>query len=160
MIDPASLSPWLLLVAPVVIVVAYTVFGLSGFGATAISVPILAHFLPVSYLVPLVALLDMVSSSLIGIRHREQVSKEELKRLLMCEEAVKRENAANLEKAKNQVEVARQLVAVAQAIEASPYAKELLRLQMLADMGAGGKIIVMDSKNPDAGTALQGAGPK
>jgi uncharacterized membrane protein YfcA len=58
------------------------VFGLSGFGATAISVPILAHFLPVSYLVPLVALLDMVSSSLIGITHREQVSREELRRLL------------------------------------------------------------------------------
>lgn len=82
MIDPAALSPWLLLVAPLVIIVAYTVFGLSGFGATAISVPILAHFLPVSYLVPLVALLDIVSSSLIGITHREQVSKEELKRLM------------------------------------------------------------------------------
>jgi uncharacterized membrane protein YfcA len=82
MIDPASLSPWLLLVAPAVIVAAYTVFGLSGFGATAISVPILAHFLPVPYLVPLAALLDMVSSSLIGIAHREQVSKEELKRLV------------------------------------------------------------------------------
>ena len=82
MIDPASLSPWLLLVAPVAIVVAYTVFGLSGFGATAISVPILAHFLPLHYLVPMVALLDMLSSSLIGITHREQVSKEELKRLL------------------------------------------------------------------------------
>jgi uncharacterized membrane protein YfcA len=82
MIDPPSLSPWLLLLAPVVTVVAYTVFGLSGFGATAISVPILAHFLPVSYLVPLVALLDMVSSSLIGIRHREQVSGAEVKRLL------------------------------------------------------------------------------
>jgi uncharacterized membrane protein YfcA len=82
MIDPAGLSPWLMLVAPVVIVVAYTVFGLSGFGATAISVPILAHFLPVSYLVPLVALLDMMSSALIGITHREQVSKEELKRLM------------------------------------------------------------------------------
>lgn len=82
MIDTAGLSPWLMLVAPVVIVVAYTVFGLSGFGATAISVPILAHFLPVSYLVPLVALLDMMSSALIGITHREQVSKEELKRLM------------------------------------------------------------------------------
>ena len=62
MIDPAGISPWLVLVAPVVIVVAYTVFGLSGFGATAISVPILAHFLPVSYLVPLLVLLDMMSS--------------------------------------------------------------------------------------------------
>jgi uncharacterized membrane protein YfcA len=82
MIEPASLSPWLLLVAPVIIVVAYTVFGLSGFGATAISVPILAHFLPVSYLVPMVALLDMVSSSLVGVAHREHLSREEVKRLV------------------------------------------------------------------------------
>ena len=75
MIDPAGISPWLMLVAPVVIVVAYTVFGLSGFGATAISVPILAHFLPVSYLVPLVALLDVMSSALIGITHRELIAR-------------------------------------------------------------------------------------
>jgi uncharacterized membrane protein YfcA len=82
MIDTASLSPWLLLVAPAIIVVAYTVFGLSGFGATAISVPILAHFLPVSYLVPMVALLDMVSSSLVGVTHREHISRQEMKRLI------------------------------------------------------------------------------
>ena len=36
MIDIHNLSPWLLLVAPIVIVVAYTVFGLSGFGSTII----------------------------------------------------------------------------------------------------------------------------
>jgi uncharacterized membrane protein YfcA len=82
MIDPVALSPWLLLVAPLIIIVAYTVFGLSGFGATAISVPILAHFLPVAYLVPMVALLDMVSSSLVGLRHREHLSREEMKRLV------------------------------------------------------------------------------
>lgn len=82
MIDPSTLSPWLWVVAPAVIVAAYVVFGLSGFGATAISVPILAHFLPVSYLVPLVALLDVVSSSLIGVRNREHVSRQEMRRLL------------------------------------------------------------------------------
>jgi uncharacterized protein len=83
MIELSSLSPWLWIVAPLAIITAYTVFGLSGFGATAISVPILAHFfLPVSYLVPLMALLDLVSAALVGMRHREQVSAEELKRLL------------------------------------------------------------------------------
>ena len=82
MTDVASLSPWLWVVAPAVIVVAYTVFGLSGFGATSITVPILAHFLPVSYLVPTVVLLDLVSSALVGVANREQVSKEELVRLV------------------------------------------------------------------------------
>ena len=80
--DPAQLSPWLLLLAPVVTVVAYTVFGLSGFGSTVITVPILAHFLPVAYLVPLMALLDLVSSLLIGRASREHLDKAELKRLI------------------------------------------------------------------------------
>jgi uncharacterized membrane protein YfcA len=82
MIDTAHLSPWLLLVAPIVVIVAYTVFGLSGFGSTVISVPILAHFLPVSYLVPLMALLDLVSAITVGSQGREHLSKEELKRLI------------------------------------------------------------------------------
>jgi uncharacterized membrane protein YfcA len=82
MIDYANLSPWLLLVAPLVVVLAYTVFGLSGFGSTIISVPILAHFLPVAYLVPLMALLDLFSAASIGTRGRDQVSKPELKRLI------------------------------------------------------------------------------
>ncbi len=77
-----DLSPWLLLLAPVVIVVAYTVFGLSGFGSTVIAVPILAHFLPVSYLVPLMALLDMTSATIMGTQGREHVSKEEMKRII------------------------------------------------------------------------------
>ena len=81
-IDYTQLSPWLFLVAPVVISLAYVVFGLSGFGSTVIAVPILAHFLPVSYLVPLMALLDMVSATFIGTRNREHISREELKRIL------------------------------------------------------------------------------
>jgi uncharacterized membrane protein YfcA len=78
----ADLSPWLLLAAPLAVIVAYTVFGLSGFGATVITVPILAHFLPVAYLVPLMALLDLVSSMLVGHANREKLSKAELKRLV------------------------------------------------------------------------------
>jgi uncharacterized protein len=82
MIDPTQLSPWLLLLVPLVIVVAYTVFGLSGFGSTAIAVPILAHFFPVSYLVPLMALLDCASSIFVGTTGREHLAKSELKRLI------------------------------------------------------------------------------
>jgi hypothetical protein len=78
----SGVSPWLFVVAPLVIIVAYTVFGLSGFGSTVISVPILAHFLPVSYLVPLMVILDMTSATLMGTRGREQVAVAELKRIL------------------------------------------------------------------------------
>ncbi len=72
---------------------------------------------------------------------------EELKRLLMREEAVKRENAANLERARNQLDVAKQLANVSTILDDSPFARELLRLQMISDMGAGGKVIVLDSKS-------------
>jgi uncharacterized membrane protein YfcA len=82
MIAPADLSPWLLLVAPIVVVMGYTVFGLSGFGSTAITVPLLAHFLPVSYLVPTMALLDCACSLMLNTANREHVSKEELKWLI------------------------------------------------------------------------------
>jgi uncharacterized membrane protein YfcA len=77
-----DLSPWLLLVAPVIIVIGYTVFGLSGFGSTVISVPVLAHFLPLSYLVPLMALLDLASASLVGSAGREHVARPEMKRII------------------------------------------------------------------------------
>jgi len=79
MIDVSQLSPWLWIVAPLVVIAAYTIFGLSGFGATAISVPVLAHFLPIAYLVPLVVLLDLGSSTLVGVKGREHVSKPEIK---------------------------------------------------------------------------------
>jgi len=82
MTDFAHLSPWLWVVAPLTVIVSYTVFGLSGFGSTAISVPILAHFLPVSYLVPLMALLDCACSSFVGTTEREHVAKAELKWLI------------------------------------------------------------------------------
>jgi uncharacterized protein len=82
MIDYTQLSPWLLLVAPLAVVLGYTVFGLSGFGATAITVPILAHYLPVSYLVPLMAIIDCACSSIVGGTNREHVSKAELKWLI------------------------------------------------------------------------------
>ncbi|HUL97810.1 MAG TPA: sulfite exporter TauE/SafE family protein [Usitatibacter sp.] len=78
----SSLSPWLLVLAPLVITTAYTVFGLSGFGSTVISVPILAHFLPISYLVPLMALLDLVSASTMHVHGRRHVARAEMKRII------------------------------------------------------------------------------
>jgi len=82
MIDIADISPWLWVVAPAVVIVGYTVFGLSGFGSTAITVPILAHFLPITYLVPLMVVLDMFSATFLGTKGREHVSKVEVKNLL------------------------------------------------------------------------------
>lgn len=82
MIEIGGLSPWLIVVAPLAVMLGYTVFGLSGFGATAITVPILAHFLPVTYLVPLMALIDCASSTFLGTVEREHVAGGELKWLI------------------------------------------------------------------------------
>jgi uncharacterized membrane protein YfcA len=81
-IDLASLSPWLLLVAPLVVVAGYTVMGLTGFGSTMITVPILAHFLPLSFIVPLMAVIDVGCSLAIGGRGHKEVARGELKYLV------------------------------------------------------------------------------
>ncbi len=75
---------------------------------------------------------------------------DEIKKMLMREEAVRRENAANLERAHNQLEIARRLNDVAAALESSEYARELLRLQIISDMSSGGKVVVVDSKSHGA----------
>jgi len=69
-------------VAPLTILFAYTVFGMSGFGSTVIAIPILANWLPLTYLVPLMALGDLVAAVAVGGSNRQHVSGAELKRLL------------------------------------------------------------------------------
>lgn len=81
-VDFASLSPWLLVAAPLAVILAYIVLGLSGFGSTVISVPLLAHFLPITFLVPLMGLLDLASTAFIGRTERRHISTAELKRLV------------------------------------------------------------------------------
>lgn len=65
-----------------IVALAYTVFGLTGFGAAMIAVPVLVQFLPLQFAVPLVVLLDLVCTSLVGGRNWRQVSLVELQRLL------------------------------------------------------------------------------
>lgn len=52
-------SPALYLIAPALVFAGYVVFGISGFGATIVIVPMLAHFLPLKFVVPLTLLLDL-----------------------------------------------------------------------------------------------------
>jgi len=69
--------PTLALALPAVIV-AYTIFGIAGFGAALISAPVLAHALPVATIVPLLALLDCAAATINGFRLSDKVAKEEL----------------------------------------------------------------------------------
>lgn len=69
-------------VAPLTLVFAYTVFGMSGFGSTVIAVPILAIWLPPTVVIPLMTLGDLVAAVTVGTAERRQVSVPELKRIM------------------------------------------------------------------------------
>jgi uncharacterized membrane protein YfcA len=70
------------LVAPLIVLLAYTVFALSGFGSTIIAVPLLAHLLPIKFVIPLIVLLDFAASASIGVRFRSGIDRGELKWIL------------------------------------------------------------------------------
>jgi len=57
------LSAWL--VAPLAVFAGYLVFGIGGFGATIVMVPLLAHFMPIKFVVPLTLLLDSLAAVLL-----------------------------------------------------------------------------------------------
>ena len=61
-------SPAIYVIAPLVIFAGYTVFGISGFGATIVMVPLLAHFLPLKVVVPLCLYLDFSAALLLRVR--------------------------------------------------------------------------------------------
>lgn len=71
-----------LLIAPLVVITAYVIFGISGFGSTVIAVPLLAHLMPLTFVIPMVVLLDCVGAIGMGARLRADVYKRELIPLL------------------------------------------------------------------------------
>lgn len=61
-----------------VIAVCYVVFGITGFGASLMTVPILSHLYPVPFVLALACILDLSSSVLLGWRRRKEADKSEL----------------------------------------------------------------------------------
>lgn len=64
------------------VLAAYTVFGMTGFGSAVVAVPILVHFVPLQFAVPLVMLLDLVSTLTVGALNWRLVARAELLRLM------------------------------------------------------------------------------
>lgn len=56
------------------VVLAYAVFGLTGFGAAMMAMPILVLVVPLKFAVPLMVLLDLVATSLVGLRTWRRLS--------------------------------------------------------------------------------------
>ena len=67
-----------LVVATAVVLVGYVVFGVTGFGASPLTVPLLAHFLPLTFVLSLAAILDLASGLALGIHTRRQANRREL----------------------------------------------------------------------------------
>jgi uncharacterized membrane protein YfcA len=75
--------PWLALAAiPLIVLLAYTVFGATGFGSSLIGVPLLAHLLPLTFAVPFITLLDAGATTTQGIRLWRHTSWSVFRRLL------------------------------------------------------------------------------
>jgi len=71
-----------LALAAAMITLGYFVFGLSGFGSALITVPVLSHLWPLTFVLPVLATLDIVAALVLGIRHREFAARGELVRMV------------------------------------------------------------------------------
>jgi uncharacterized membrane protein YfcA len=72
------ISPDVLVVVTVVIFAGYMVFGLTGFGASPITIPVLVHVLPLTFVLSLAAVLDLASGLALGLHTRKQADAREL----------------------------------------------------------------------------------
>lgn len=67
-----------LVAAGVVVFVAYVVFGMTGFGSSIAAMPFLALLVPLKVAVPLMAVIDLCSGSMLALRTHHQVAWREL----------------------------------------------------------------------------------
>ena len=67
------------LVAATVVTGAYVIFGISAFGAALFTVPVLTHFLPLDFVLPMCALIDMTAAFTLGVRFSRDADWSELK---------------------------------------------------------------------------------
>ena len=69
------------LLAPLIVLLGYVIFGTVGFGATITNAPLLAHLLPLRFIVPLTLLLDLLAAATLGTRARGRPDYGELKHI-------------------------------------------------------------------------------
>lgn len=67
------------LVAAAVVAAAYVIFGISAFGAALFTVPVLSHFFPLDFVLPMCVLLDVSAALSLGVRFSRESDKSELK---------------------------------------------------------------------------------
>jgi uncharacterized membrane protein YfcA len=75
-------STEVLVFAPLIVLLAYVTFGISGFGSTLVAIPLLAHLFPIKFVIPMVVLLDCAATIRQAVKLRSGVYKQELLPLL------------------------------------------------------------------------------
>lgn len=77
-----DLSPLAFATVALIVTIAYTVYGVTGFGAAIVGLPFLAHYFPLRFAVPMLLVFDLAAGLLLGLGNRRQVERRELIRLL------------------------------------------------------------------------------
>lgn len=72
------MSPEIYLAAFLILLFAYLIRGITGFGSGLIAIPLLAHFLPLPFVVPMVLVLDFVASIVLSRHTHLQVRWKEI----------------------------------------------------------------------------------
>jgi uncharacterized membrane protein YfcA len=67
------------IIAATVVAGAYVIFGISAFGAALFTVPVLSHFLPLEFVLPMCVLLDVSAALALGVRFSREADWSELK---------------------------------------------------------------------------------
>ena len=65
-----------------IITLGYIIFGITGFGASLITIPVLSHFYPLPFVLALSGILDMGSALTIGLKRRQDAALAEIKWLV------------------------------------------------------------------------------
>lgn len=66
------------IVAAAVVTAAYVIFGISAFGASLFTVPLLSHLFPLDFILPMSVLLDVSAALALGVRFSGAADKSEL----------------------------------------------------------------------------------
>jgi uncharacterized membrane protein YfcA len=82
MLSSLQAQPEILIAAGLIVLAAYFIRGISGFGSGLVSVPLLAHFLPLTFVVPMILVTDFLASLALGTHTRKHARWDEVKPLL------------------------------------------------------------------------------
>jgi uncharacterized protein len=77
-----AFGPETIALLALIIVLAYTVFGLTGFGSSITAMPLLVQLIPLKMAVPLMLIFDLCSALLMGLKNRRVIDRKELLRII------------------------------------------------------------------------------